>query len=68
MSVVNATMVDYETDQQFDLIITATDTVMPTNERRVVSTLMCYNFLFELIRVTGAKKETLLVAQVLLSI
>ena len=37
MSVVLPEDVDYETDQQFDLIITATDTVMPINERRVVS-------------------------------
>ena len=59
MSVVNPMMVDYETDQQFYLIITATDTVMPMNERRGVSKLMCYNFLFELIRVTGAKKTQL---------
>ena len=59
MSVVNPMMVDYETDQQFYLIITATDTVMPMNERRGVSKLIHYNFLFELIRVTGAKKHNL---------
>ena len=37
VTVLRPDMIDYETTSQFDLIVTATDLVLPVNERRQVS-------------------------------
>lgn len=37
MTVLRPDLIDYETNTQFDLVITASDLVVPENERRTVS-------------------------------